>query len=136
MNKQFEKYTDAETFAKIVDYPNVTAMWRHSVSAYATDVAIVDGEEYTYEALDREVARFRGVYREKGIAPGSLVAVLCPNSFGFVKSFLAAATYGLPAVLMPVHLDAATVFGITYKFGLKAVIYDDSLEEKVAMIVW
>ena len=134
MNKQFEKYTDAETFAKIVDYPNVTAMWRHSVSAYATDVAIVDGEEYTYQALDREVARFRGVYREKGIAPGSLVAVLCPNSFGFVKSFLAAATYGLPAVLMPVHLDAATVFGITYKFGLKAVIYDDSLEEKVAMI--
>ena len=27
MNRQFEKYTDKESFAKIVDYPNVTEMW-------------------------------------------------------------------------------------------------------------
>lgn len=132
MNKRFEKYTDAETFSKIVDFSNVTEMWAHSVKEYPNNVAIVDGGEYTYTTLDREVGGFRTVYRNAGVQPGSLIAILCPNSVGFVKAFLAAATYGLPAVLLPAHLDAATVFGITYKFGLKAVVYDESLSEKVA----
>ena len=134
MNRKFEKYTDPSTFSKIVDYSNVTEMWSHSVATYPDNVAIVDGAEYTYSALDAEVAGFRTVYRNNGAQPGSLIAILCPNSFGFVKAFLAAATYGLPAVLMPAHLDAQTVFGITYKFGLKAVVYDESLAEKVAIV--
>ena len=134
MNANFEKYTDKETYSKIVDYANLTEMWTHSVSEYADNVAIVDTEEYTYSRLDAEVAGFRTVYRNNGVTPGSLVAVLCPNSLGFVKAFLAAGTYGLPAVLMPAHIDAATVFGITYKFGLKAVVYDESLEEKVSEV--
>lgn len=134
MNKKFEKYTDKQTFEKIVDYANVTEMWNHSVAEYPDNIAIVDGAEYTYSALDGEVAGFRSVYRNNGVQPGSLIAILCPNSVGFVKAFLAAATYGLPAVLMPAHLDAATVFGITYKFGLKAVVYDDTLADKVAVV--
>ncbi len=134
MNTKFEKYTDADTFSKIVDYPNVTEMWEHSVKTYPDNVAIVDGEEYTYSSLDREVAAFRSVYREKGVMPGSLIAVLAPNSVGFVKAFLAAATFGLPAVLLPAHLDATTVFGISYKFALKAVVYDETLADKVAMV--
>ncbi len=132
MNRKFEKYTDAETFSKIVDFSSVTEMWNHSVTEYPNNIAIVDGEGYTYSALDAAVAGFRTVYREHGVQPGSLIAILCPNSLGFVKAFLAAATYGLPAVLLPAHLDAATVFGITYKFGLKAIVYDESLAEKVA----
>ena len=134
MNKKFEKYTDKQTFEKIVDYSCVTEMWNHSVAEYPDNIAIVDGAEYTYSALDGEIAGFRSVYRNNGVQPGSLIAILCPNSVGFVKAFLAAATYGLPAVLMPAHLDAATVFGITYKFGLKAVVYDEALADKVAAV--
>lgn len=134
MNKKFEKYTDKQTFEKIVDYSCVTEMWNHSVAEYPDNIAIVDGAEYTYSALDAEVAGFRSVYKNNGVQPGSLIAILCPNSVGFVKAFLAAATYGLPAVLMPAHLDAATVFGITYKFGLKAVVYDEALADKVAAV--
>ncbi len=134
MNKKFEKYTDKQTFEKIVDYSCVTEMWNHSVAEYPDNIAIVDGAEYTYSALDGEIAGFRSVYRDNGVQPGSLIAILCPNSVGFVKAFLAAATYGLPAVLMPAHLDAATVFGITYKFGLKAVVYDEALADKVAAV--
>ena len=132
MNRRFEKYTDEKTFSKIVDFANVTEMWNARVAEYPNNVAIVDGAEYTYSALDSEVAKFRTVYRNSGATPGSLIAILCPNSYGFVKAFLAAATYGLPAVLLPAHLDAATVFGITYKFGLKAVVYDEALADKVA----
>ena len=134
MNKHFEKYTDKETFSKIVDYTNVTEMWNHSVSTYPDNVAIVDGEEFTYSRLNEEVSGFRSIYRNNGIQPGSLIAILCPNSIGFVKAFLAAATYALPAVLLPAHLDKETIFGISYKFGLKAVVYDEAFEEKVSLV--
>lgn len=135
MKKTFEKYTDESTYKKIVDYKNVTDMWEHSLKEYSDTVAIVDGgEEYTYLALDGEVARMRSVYRKRGVTPGSLIAVIAPNSIGFVKAFLAAATYGLPAVLLPAHLDPETVFGITYKFGLRAVVYDESLSDKVSEV--
>lgn len=134
MNKKFEKYTDAETFSKIVDFENVTEMWNHSVKTYPDNIAIVDGEEYTYSRLDTELGGFRSVYRKNGVNPGSLIAILCPNSIGFVKAFLAAATFGLPAVLLPAHLDAETVFGISYKFGLKAIVYDSSLADKVEIV--
>ena len=134
MNRKFEKYTDKETFSRIVEFSSVTEMWNHSVATYPDNVAIVDGESYTYAALDAAVAGFRSVYRKNGVQPGGLIAILCPNSVGFVKAFIAAATFALPAVLLPAHLDAATVFGISYKFGLKAVVYDESLAEKVAVV--
>ena len=134
MNERFRKYTSDETFSKIVDFNNVTEMWANSVSAYGDNVAIVDGESYTYKKLDEDVSAFRSVLNANGAAPVSLIGILCPNSYGFVKAFLAASTFGVPAVLMPVHLDAMTVFGIASKFGMKAVVYDETLEEKVAIL--
>ena len=131
----FRQYTDPETFERIVDYPNVTAMWAHSVAASPDAAAIVDsGRSYTYAELDAEVASFRAALRDQGITPGSLVGILCPNSFEFVKAFLACATYGVPTVLMPAHLDEKTVYGMSMMFGMKAVIYHESLADKVSII--
>lgn len=131
----FEKYTDKETFSKIVDFENMTAMWEHSVKTYPDNVAIVDGESsYTYAVMDKDVAAFRTVLKKAGVTPGSLVGILCPNSAGFVKAFMSAATYGVPTVLLPAHLDPMTVFGCAMMFGLKAVVYDTALEEKVAVL--
>ena len=134
MNEKFRQYTTEETFSKIVDYANVTQMWEHSVSQYGQNIAIVDGAGYTYEQLDSDVAAFRTVLKENGAVPGSLIGILCPNSYGFVKAFLAAATFGVPAVLMPAFLDEMTVFGIASKFGMKAVVYDEALADKVAVL--
>ena len=133
-NEIFRKYTDEETFSKIVDYNNVTEMWQHSVAEFPNDVAIVDGKEYTYSELDAEVSAFRTVLKRAGVTPGSLVGIICPNSVGFVKAFIAAATYGAPAVLLPAHLDSMTVFGCAMKFGMKAVVYDAALADKVSII--
>ena len=80
------------------------------------------------------VASFRGVLRDAGVTPGSLVGILCPNSVEFVKAYLACATYGVPSVLMPAHLDDQTVFGMSMMFGMKAVIYHEALAERVALI--
>lgn len=134
MNEKFKKYTDEVTFSKIVDFPNVTAMWQHCVATYGEQIAIVDGESYTYARLDADAAAFRTVLKENGAAPGSLIGIFCPNSYGFVKAFIAATTFGVPAVLMPTHLDEMTVFGIASKFGMKAVVYDESLEQKVSVL--
>ncbi|MBP3392702.1 MAG: acyl--CoA ligase [Clostridia bacterium] len=134
MNEKFRKYTDEETFSKIVSFPCIAAMWEDRVATYGDRVAIVDGETYTYAQLDADVSAFRGVLAEKGVQPGSLIGIFCPNSYGFVKAYLAATTMGVPAVLMPTHLDEMTVFGIASKFGMKAVVYDMSLEAKVALL--
>ncbi len=134
MNEKFKRYTDEETFAKIVSFPNVTSMWERSVSCYRDHIAIVDGESYTYAKLDADAAAFRTVLQNHGAVPGSLIGILCPNSYGFIKAFLAASTFGVPAVLMPTHLDAMTVFGIASKFGMKAVVYDEAMEDKVAVL--
>jgi long-chain acyl-CoA synthetase len=92
------------------------------------------GRSYTYAELDAEVAAFRAALRDQGLTPGSLVGILCPNSFEFVKAFLACATYGVPTVLMPAHLDEKTVYGMSMMFGMKAVIYHESLADKVSII--
>lgn len=134
MNEKFKKYTDEETFNKIIDFDNIASMWAHCVSSYGDKVAIVDSESYTYNKLDGDVGGFRTVLKENGALPGSLIGILCPNSYGFVKAYLAAVTYGTPAVLMPTHLDETTVFGIASKFGMKALVYDEALEEKVAVL--
>jgi long-chain acyl-CoA synthetase len=110
-------------------------MWAHSVATSPETAAIVDsGRSYTYAELDAEVASFRAALRDQGITPGSLVGILCPNSFEFVKAFLACATYGVPTVLMPAHLDEKTVYGMSMMFGMKAVIYHESLADKVSII--
>lgn len=134
-NEVFRKYTDEETFSKIVDYNNVSEMWTHCVEEYKDTVAVIDdGKEYTYTQLDADVSAFRTVLSDNGIKEGELVAILSPNSIGFVKAFLATATFGAPSVLYPAHLDAMTVFGCTAKFGIKAIVYDEALAEKVALV--
>lgn len=134
MNEKFKKYTDEETFSQIVSFPCMAAMWEDRVEKYSDRVAIVDGETYTYGRLNEDVSGFRTVLAQNGVVPGSLIGILCPNSYGFVKAYLAATTFGVPAVLMPTHLDEMTVFGIASKFGMKAVVYDESLEAKVAVL--
>ena len=128
----FENYTDKETFAKIVDYENLAEMWDASVAAYRDNNAIIDGEaRYTFGEFDAEVAKFRTVLLQNGVAEGDRVGVYAPNSAGFIKAYLAINTLGATAVLLPVHLDAMTVFGCTMKFGLKALVYDESLEANI-----
>ena len=132
-SKIFEKYTDKETFVKIVDFSNLTEMWENSVKAYGEKSAVVDGVDYTYNALNAEVGAFRTVLKNAGVKAGDTVGILAPNSVGFIKAYLAINTYGAAAVLLPPHLDAMTVFGCSMKFGLKAIVYDASLEASVAI---
>ena len=131
----FEKYTDKETFEKIVDYKSVSEMWQHSVNEYGDKVAICDnGENYTYAQLENEVSKVRAYLMENGIKKGDNVGIYCPNCKDFVKSYLAVTTIGATAVLLPPQLDEMTVFGCSMKFGLSAMLYSPALEGKVGFL--
>lgn len=131
----FEKYTDAATFAKIVDYASVSEMWKHSVAEYANATAIVDdGETFSYARLESEVAKMRTYLLAQGIKSGDNVGVYIPNSAAFVIAYLAVTTIGAVAVLLPPQLDATTVFGCSMKYALKALIYGSALTEKVKFL--
>ena len=131
----FEKYTDKETFDKIVDFANLTEMWENSVKTYGEQSAVIDnGTNYTYNALNCEIECFRTVLKNAGVKAGDAVGILAPNSVGFIKAYMAINTYGAVAVLLPAHLDAMTVFGCSMKFGLKAIVYDSSLDASLLLV--
>ncbi len=134
MSTIFDKYTDEQTLAKIVDYPTVADMWVHSVKTYPSNIAVVDRGDYTFAALDEDVSKFRTVLKDSGVKQGDRVGMYIPNGVDFVKVFLAITTLGAVAVLMPPHLDEMTVFGCSFKFSLSALVYDNSLSEKLGIL--
>ena len=126
----FSNYTVPEEYAKIRTFKCVTEMWNWSVGNFADLVALVDGKNYTYAEVDKDVAAFRAVLVENGVKAGDKVGVFCPNSYDFAKAFLAATTLGAIAVLLPAHLDNMTVFGCSLKFGLSVIAYEASLADR------
>lgn len=130
----FKKYTDEETFNKIVNYKTINEMWEHCAREYAEEIAIEDaGQKYTYSKLDFDSACFRSVLIDNGVKKGDRVCLLAPSSYDFVKAFLAITTLGATAVLLPVQLDEKTIFGCTMKFGAKTLVYENSLEAKLSV---
>ncbi|MBQ7912736.1 MAG: acyl--CoA ligase [Clostridia bacterium] len=130
----FSNYTVPEEYAKIRTFKNVTEMWTWSASEFADLVALVDGKNYTYAEVDKDVAAFRAILVDNGVKAGDKVGVFCPNSYDWAKAFLAITTLGAVAVLLPAHLDNMTVFGCSLKFGLSVIAYADALAEKLDIL--
>ena len=131
----FRKYTDSETFERIVDYGSITEMWSASVSSAPNSVAVIDdGIEYTYAKLDDDVAHARALLKEHGLRPNDCVGLYIPNSYDFIKTYLAVTTIGCVAVLLPPHLDSMALLGCSIKFGLKALVYFPKLADKLNIV--
>lgn len=131
----FRKFTDEETFSKIVDFDSVSQTWQNSVKNYPDNVAIVDdGESVTYAQLEKQVGAIRAALIENGITAGDFVGVYSFNSLFFVQAYLAITTIGACAVLLPCHLDKTVVFGCSLKFRLKGLVYNAALEENVSLV--
>lgn len=129
----FTPYTDKETLEKIVMYPTLLHMWEHCEEEYKNKTVIIDDKEYTYGKLGEDIAKFRGVLVKNGINKGDRVCILVPSSYDFAKVFFATQTLGIAAVLVPVQLDDKTIYGCTLKFRAKAIIYHESLAQKVEL---
>ena len=130
----FKKYTDELTFSKIVDYGTVSEMFLHSVETYPNHIALVDGEEITYQELEDRVAKERSVLAKQGVKAKDFVGVYSPNSSFFVVAYLAITTLGACAVLLPPQLDDKTIFGCSLKFKLSHLLYDEVLSANVEFL--
>ncbi|MBQ9414244.1 MAG: acyl--CoA ligase [Clostridia bacterium] len=130
----FRKYTDDATFARIKEYDTVGEMWALCAAEYADTPAIEDdGRVFTYAQLEDDVAHFRTSLAAAGVKAGTRVGLLSPNSYEFVKAFLAITTLGATAVILPAQLDAGTVFGCSMKFGLSALVAHPALWDNTAV---
>ncbi len=127
----FRKYTDPDTFEKIVETDSVSDMWKRCLAEYGDRTAVTDnGTEYTYARLEDDAAGFRTL-----ISGGTgRIGIIAPNSYDFVKAFIAVTTLGKTAVLLPPHLDAGTVFGCVMLFGISQLVYAPEFEEKTAVV--
>lgn len=131
----YRRYTGEETYARIVRYPTLAAMWEARAREYADLTAIADnGSEYTFAQLSRDVADFRAVLRDSGTAPGSRVALLLPNSYDFVKVFLAVVSYGCTAAVLPAHLNEQQARGVAARFGCAALVAADVFQADIPVI--
>ncbi len=130
----FEAYTDAESFARIKEYDTVTDMWRRCLKDYSGLPAIVDaGETYTYDAIEADAAALRALLAADG-ADTRRVAIYCPNTYDFVKAFLATVTLGYTAVILPPQLPDMAVLGICMQYGADTLLYAPALAEKTALV--
>ncbi len=131
----FAKYTDAETFERIVEMDSVSEMWQRCLSDYPSLPAIVDeGKEYSYEAVEADAAALRACIANGAGAEKKRIALYCPNSYDFVKAFIAIVTAGHTAVVLPPQLPAMAVFGITAQYGVDTLLYAPALEANIAEV--
>jgi long-chain acyl-CoA synthetase len=130
--ERFRKYTSDEVFDRIRNYDSVSAMWKAILPGYAGATAISDnGENYSFAKLEEDAASFRPLV--SGLR-GDRIGILIPNSYSFVKVYLAVVTAGKTAVILPPQLPPEAVFGIGMKFGLSALVYDAATAEKTALL--
>ena len=119
----FRRCTGENTFGRIKHFDSMAQMWEERSAEFADLTAIVDdGKEYTFRQLAQDVAKYRTVLTDSGVKKGDTVALLIPNSYDFVKAYLAAVTLGCTAAVLPAFLDAAAVFGCCMMFRPSALI--------------
>ncbi len=129
----FRRYTDAETFDKIVEMESVSELWARCIKEFPQQTAIEDnGVSYTYEQLDRDAALLRSLLKKETAAPRR-IGIFAPNSYDFVKAFLAAATLGACAVILPAQLDETSVFGCCMKYGIDTLVYAPELSDQTKL---
>ena len=133
--KIFRSFGIEEELNRIIqDDESVAAMWTRCAKEYADLIAISDLDEtYSYACLNDDAAHLRGALAANGVKKGSRIGIIMPNSYAFVKSFLAAVTVGAVAVLLPPHLDEKAIYGLCKKFSITALIYDEPTVAKTAL---
>ena len=133
---RFRKYTDAETFARIVDDGDLCSLWSRCASEYARDTAVVYGGcALTYAELDREIASLRGALAEAGCRPGERIALLCENSVDFVRAFFAIVTLGGVAAVLPPQYHTEEIADCCHRMEISKLLCQPRLTEKCKAVV-
>ena len=128
--ERFRAFTDAAEFDRIINIPTVNEMWEKCLKEYKDTVAVCDdGQEYTFARIEEDASRFRPL-----LGKGRRIALLIPNSYEFVKAYIAVVTSGNTAVILPPQLNEQAVFGCGMLFSFDTVVYLPGFEDKLSLI--
>ena len=119
---KLENYASYETLSRLTDRKNMEELLLKAAGEYPDSIAVTDRGEYSYKELYSMVAAYRTVLKDAGLKSGDRVGILSPNSIDFIKVYFAVTTAGMTAVLLPAQLPDKTVYGLSKKFMLQAVI--------------
>ena len=133
--EDFRRFTDAETFERIGDVTTIVE-FLDSIHKFGDAPAIgkTDGTVATFNELYADVLKVCSVLNNKGVERRTNVGLVCGNNYSFAVASLGIMAYGCVATLLPAHLDDKTFYGCSKKYDLTAVVYEDSLTEKMTLI--
>ena len=120
---------DAET--------TLLGLWRSAAADAADSVlAICDGHEFTYGAIDAASTKLAGaLQKQAGLDPGERIAFVVPNSIEFVIAYVAAMKAGLVVIPVNVRLAADEMKFILADAGAAAVFIHADTRSPVESIL-
>ena len=104
-----------------------TAFLRRSAVVHSDRIAVVDGDRrWTYHEFHERARRLAGVL---DVAPGTRVAVLCPNNHLLLEAHYGVPLAGAVLVSLNIRLNAAELGYILAHSEAEILLYDPSLKE-------
>jgi len=104
-----------------------TAFLRRSAVVHAERIAVVDGDRrWTYDEFHERARRLAGAL---DVAPGTRVAVLCPNTHLLLEAHYGVPLAGAVLVSLNIRLNAAELGYILEHAEAEILLYDSSLKE-------
>ncbi len=95
-------------------------------ASYGPDTALSEeGREVRYEEIPDETAYRRGLLAGLNVRKGCNIGVLSANSIDAVLWFLAAASYGCTAVMLPAGMQPEVLAGALHHYEIALLICED-----------
>lgn len=128
----FKKYTDSKTMKKIVKLDTMFDFLHH-LENYKSLKAIerLDRSVATYDEVLEDIGKVHTYLKDNNINKGDLVGVYAGNNYEFAIMSIGVISYGAVGVLIPVQIKNEILFGLSKKYALKTILYEDRLKENI-----
>ena len=108
----------------------VIGAWRHP-----NRLAVVDDRgTLTFRELHERTDRLARALADRGVGPGSRVAVLCRNHRGPIETIVACSKIGADVVLMNTGLSAGQMKAVAEEQELTSIVVDSDLADRLEQV--
>ncbi|MDG3013085.1 acyl-CoA synthetase [Corynebacteriales bacterium D3-21] len=111
------------------------AATRHAAHQDSAAVALIDERgPMTFTELDAQSNALARAWSQRGLGPGSVIAVLCRDHRGLVLCMLAAGKTGARLVMMNTGFAGPQLADVSAREGVQALVYDSEFTELLSGI--
>lgn len=129
MDNYFESILNPEDRGKLQPCKTVPEFLT-LIEQYDKRIAFVEGKTQTnYTVFCHGVGQLRGVLAQQSFQKGDTIAILMPNSTLAAQAFLAVASFGCKALLLPAAMQGPALAGTAKKFDIKGIFCAESLRD-------